>query len=283
MEKEIKKTYLVKKLIDGVYGITSSAVASFLVIGKEKACIVDTAYGFADLKAMVREITDLPLIVFNTHGHIDHTGGNFYFDTPVCISEKDVEVYKRHNEPAFHRYMEKTLKVFNKIFFWRILVPKHPEYTDEGRVNFSNWKFVNEGDRFDLGDLSAEVIEIPGHTQGSIAIYFPEKKLLITSDGANAATWLYLPESTDLSEYINSLHKLEQYDFDSILTGHSVKLFERKDLENWIKVAEHPGLNHAKEVKGGDFAPGVKPLQVWTEDDVKHKGPSIVIDPEKIK
>ena len=283
MDKTLKKTYRVRKLMDGVYGITSSVVVCYLIIGNRKACVIDTAYGFADLQAMVREITDLPLVVLNSHGHVDHTGGNFYFDTPVYISEKDVEVYKRHNEPQFHRYMENKLKIFNKIFFWRILVPKHPEYTDEGRVNFSNWQFVKEGDRFDLGDLTAEIIEIPGHTQGSIAIYFPEKKLLITSDGANSATWLFLPESTDLSTYINSLHKLETYDFEHILTGHSLTLFTRKDLLDWIKVAEHPGLNHAKVVKGGDYAPGVKPLQIWAEDDVKHKGPSIVIDPEKIK
>ena len=283
MDKALKKTYKVKQLMDGVYGITSSAVACYLIVGKEKACVVDTAYGFADLKAMVREITDLPLVVFNSHGHIDHTGGNFYFDTPVCIHEKDVEVYKRHNEPSFHRYMEKSLKVFNRIFFWRILVPKHPEETDEGRMNFNNWHFVKDGDRFDLGDLTAEVIEIPGHTKGSIAIWFKEKKLIITSDGANAATWLFLPESTDLPTYIESLHKLERYDFEQILTGHSLNLFTRKDLEDWIKVAEDPGLSHAKKEKGGDFAPGVLPLRVWAKDDVKHKGPSIVIDPERIK
>ncbi len=281
MEKELKKIYMCRKLMDGVYGITSSGVACFLIIGKEKACVVDTAYGFADLKAYIREFTDLPLVVFNSHGHIDHSGGNFCFDVPVCIHEKDVEVYQRHNEPAFHRYMEKTLKVLNKIFFWRILVPKNPEKTDGGRMNFSSWHFVKEGDTFDLGDLSAQVIEIPGHTQGSIAVYFKEKKLLVTSDGANAATWLYLPESTDLAAYCRSLHKLEKYDFESILTGHSLKLFGRKDLENWIHVAEHPGFSHAKEQKGGDFAPGVRPLQVWAEDDPKHKGPSVMIDPDK--
>ena len=283
MEKELRKTYKCKKLMDGVYGITSSGVASYLITGKKQACVIDTAYGFADLKAFVREITDLPLIVFNSHGHIDHTGGNFFFDVPVCIHEKDAEVYKRHNEPSFHRYMEKTLQVLNKIFFWRILVPKHPEETDEGRMNFSSWHFVKEGDTFDLGDLSAQVIEIPGHTQGSIAVYFKEKKLLVTSDGANSATWLYLPESTDLAEYSRSLHKLEEYDFESILTGHSLKLFTRKDLDDWIRVAEHPGLSHGKKQKGGAFAPGVTPLQVWAEEDTKHKGPSIVIDPARLE
>jgi len=283
MDRTLKKTYKVKELETGVYGITSSAVACYLILGREKACVVDTAYGFADLQAMVREITDLPLVVFNSHGHIDHTGGNFYFDVPVCIHEKDVEVYHRHSEPAFHRYMEKTLRTFNKIIFWRILVPKHPEDTDAGRVNFSNWQFVEDGEQFDLGGLTAEVIEIPGHTQGSIAVYFPEKKLVITSDGANPATWLFLPESADLSVYRNSLRKLETYDFDRILTGHSLKLFTRKDLKDWIGVAEHPGLAHAKKGKGGDFAPGVIPLQIWAENDESHKGPSILIDPEKIR
>ncbi|MCR5230616.1 MAG: MBL fold metallo-hydrolase [Solobacterium sp.] len=282
MKKELKKTYKIKKLMEDVYGITSSGVACFLIIGKEKACVVDTAYGFADLKAYVREFTDLPVLVFNTHGHIDHTGGNFWFNSPVHIHEKDAEIYKQHNEPAFHRYMEKTLKVFNKIFFWRILVPKNPEDTDAGRVNFSDWQFVKERDKFDLGGLSAEVIEIPGHTQGSIAIYFKEKKLVITSDGANPATWLYLPESTDIATYAASLHKLEGYDFDTILTGHSLNLFTRKDLKDWINVAEHPGLSHGKKQKGGAFAPGVTPLQVWAEEDVKHKGPSIVLDPDRL-
>jgi glyoxylase-like metal-dependent hydrolase (beta-lactamase superfamily II) len=179
--------------------------------------------------------------------------------------------------------MEKSLKTLNRIVFWRILLPKHPENTDEGRMNFSKWQLVKDGDRFELGEISAEVIEIPGHTQGSIAIYFPEKKLVITSDGANAATWLFLPESTDLSTYISSLHKLETYVFEHILTGHSIALFTRDDLQNWIRVAEHPGLSHAKKEKGGDYAPGVTPLHIWAQDDAKHKGPSIVIDPEKIK
>lgn len=281
MEKELKKTYKCRKLMDGVYGITSSAVACFLVIGKEKACVVDTAYGFADLKTYIREFTDLPLIVFNTHGHIDYTGGNFWFNAPVHIHEKDAPIYKQHNEPSFHRYMEKSLKVLNKLFFWRILVPKHPEDTDEGRMSFSDWQFVREGDTFDLGDLTVQVIEIPGHTQGSIAIYFKEKKLMITSDGANPATWLYLPESTDTAAYAASLHKLEKYDFETILTGHSLQLFGRKDLKDWIHVAEHPGFSHGKKQKGGAFAPGVTPLQVWAEEDTKHKGPSIVIDPVK--
>ena len=51
----------------------------YLLIGEEKACLIDTMMGYNDYKA-VRSITDKPLIVINTHGHPDHIYGNVYFD-----------------------------------------------------------------------------------------------------------------------------------------------------------------------------------------------------------
>ena len=42
-------------------------VYMYLLIGTEKALLIDTAYGFTDVPAAIRQITDLPLIVVNTH------------------------------------------------------------------------------------------------------------------------------------------------------------------------------------------------------------------------
>ncbi|WP_309081204.1 MBL fold metallo-hydrolase [Zhihengliuella sp.] len=53
-----------------------------LVIGDERALLVDTGSGPADaarIHAAVREVTDLPLVVVNTHAHADHFFGNAYF------------------------------------------------------------------------------------------------------------------------------------------------------------------------------------------------------------
>lgn len=282
MKKELKKMYKVKKIMENVYGIMSSCVVSYLVIGKTGAIVIDTAYGFEDLSAVVKELTDLPLTIVNSHGHIDHSGGNFYFESEVCIHKNDVDVYKWHNQPEFHRYMEKALKLFNSIIFWRTFIPKNPERNDEKRANFDNWQFIKDGDCFDLGDLTAEIIEIPGHTQGSVAVYFPEIALMITSDGANPGTWLFLPESAPLSVYINSLKKLKQYRFDFILTGHSFELMPRSELDNWLHVAEHPNIVDGKPGKEEIFAPGIKQITCWSTDDPKHKGPSIVLDLNKI-
>ena len=282
MEKVLNRMYRVRKKADGVYAISSSVVICWLIVGDKEAMLIDTAYGFEDLSEVVRDITRLPLTVINSHGHIDHTGGNFYFNAPVCIHETDVEVYRRHNQPDFHRHMEKSLLLFDKIIFWRTLIPKDPERNDGPRASFNNWRFIHEGDRFDLGGVTAQILEIPGHTPGCVAVFLPEKRLMITSDGANPGTYLFLPESTPLSIYLTSLKKLRNYDYDHILTGHSDKLMPKSDLDAWIHVAEHPGLNHSKRRKDDEIlAPGVHAINCWAEDDAKHRGPMIVLDPAK--
>ena len=278
MDKALKKLYQVKKLEEGLFAVSSSAVMSYVLTGKEKALVLDTAYGFGDLHAVVRQITDLPLIVVNSHGHIDHTGSNFYFPEPVYLHEADRELYQKHNEPAFHRELEKTLWIFQRIFFWRSILPKHPEENDEKRQNFSNFLPIREGDLFDLGGLHAEVVEIPGHTPGSIALFIPEKQLVLASDGANAATWLFLPESQNLSVYRNSLYKLRNLPANRILTGHSSKFFSKDDLETWIRVAEAPDLTGGKPQKQAYLAPGADVRQVFAKGHNTRKDPHIVLD-----
>ena len=46
----------------------------FLLIGDEKAMLIDTGVGIGDLKGFVRTLTDKPLIVCYTHNHVDHVG-----------------------------------------------------------------------------------------------------------------------------------------------------------------------------------------------------------------
>ena len=53
---------------------------SYLICGETKALMVDTGMSKGNLRAYAEQFTDLPIIVVNTHGHFDHTGGNGYFD-----------------------------------------------------------------------------------------------------------------------------------------------------------------------------------------------------------
>ena len=66
----------IKKINDHIYLLNdSNETTGYLVIGSKKAILIDTMYGRTDLKALVESITSLPLMVVNTHGHIDHICG----------------------------------------------------------------------------------------------------------------------------------------------------------------------------------------------------------------
>jgi len=51
----------------------------FLVIGDQRALLIDSGVEIGDLNACVKEITSLPITVMNTYGHCDHSGGDFQF------------------------------------------------------------------------------------------------------------------------------------------------------------------------------------------------------------
>lgn len=57
----------------------------YIVVGKEKALIIDTMNGYEDVKAIAETVTDLPLIVVNTHGHPDHIFGDVFLTRCICI------------------------------------------------------------------------------------------------------------------------------------------------------------------------------------------------------
>ena len=82
------------KITDTIYHIYESCgVYCTLVLGTKAALLIDTGYGFGDILNKVRDITDLPLKVINTHGHVDHIQGNKYFDS-VMIHEYLMEQKK---------------------------------------------------------------------------------------------------------------------------------------------------------------------------------------------
>ena len=101
-----------------------------------------------------------------------------------------------------------------------------------------NYKFLEEHQIFDLGNLHLEVIKIPGHTHGSVALYIKEQKIMLVSDGACPYVWLFLKESSPLSVYLKSLENLLEYDFDKFLLGHGAGLMDRSFLYRLLDITK---------------------------------------------
>lgn len=215
----MKQFFRKKQMVPGVYSIAGEAVMRYLIIGEHHALLFDTGYGFGDLSGFVKGLTDLPLYVVNSHGHIDHAGANFQFKAPCYMHPADMEVYQHHQTQSFRKAGWQTLDKIQRIFFfWRLLIPKG--YTQAQYLAnpvSDNFLPVHEGDVFDLGGVTLLVVEIPGHTPGSIGLLCPEKKLFFSGDGMNGGVWMFLPESTKLSVYCASIQKVQKLDFDYLM------------------------------------------------------------------
>ena len=55
-------------------------VFSFLIEGNDRAILIDTGTGAADIAALAASLTNRPISLVNSHSHWDHIGGNWRFD-----------------------------------------------------------------------------------------------------------------------------------------------------------------------------------------------------------
>lgn len=174
-------TLEVKKFTENMYVLDESRTRAFLIVGNDKALLIDTLFADDNVLAEVQKITDLPIEVVITHGHPDHIGGIEYF-TSCYIHEQDA-----------------------------YLLPEGIEA-----------KTISEGDVISCGDYQFEVIEIPGHTYGSIALLDRSHKILISGDSVQPGPIVMFGDGTDIPAYIASMNKLMAYedDIEFIFAGH---------------------------------------------------------------
>lgn len=197
----MQQDIMVKKLKDNLYLFDERREATgYLLIGEEKACVIDTMNGYGNLAEVVRSITDKPIVVVNTHGHPDHIYGNIYFDN-AYMNYKDHELADGFiADPEFVKMCQaKNLSM--------------PEFTN-----------IEEGDVIDLGGITLKVYALPGHTAGGIILLCPEERILFTGDSINHHLWLQLKECMSVEEYISYYERIMflEKEADVILHGHAV-------------------------------------------------------------
>lgn len=166
----------ITQLCDGVWSFIARSpgmggdARSYLVLGAEKALLIDTGFGIGNLKGLCRFYTDLPLEVVNTHFHPDHIGGNPQFDR-VWIH--------RYDEPFLAAMVQASKE---RPFF----SPARDDfYTKEDIVPAKEYEIcpLEIGHVFDLGGgHELEVLHTPGHSPGGISLLEKKRRMLFTGD-----------------------------------------------------------------------------------------------------
>lgn len=211
-----------KELLPDVHCITDRMNMNMtLLVGKRRALLIDTGYGFDDLPSAVRKITDAPLTVINTHGHHDHASGNYLFDH-VYIADSDISVCKHYVSVSRPRIWQQAQSRSILLDDWT-----RDDYLEKGCGTLCPLTdFL-----IDLGGITAHLINAPGHTPGSLAVYVPERRLMLTGDDWNPTTWLFFPEAEGVPELRSSIARLLEQNFTWILPSHDAMLWPRSTLE----------------------------------------------------
>lgn len=205
--------YDIEKITDTSYKIYEDfQTTMYLICGSEKACLIDTGYGGGDLLGVIRSLTDLPLIVVNTHGHIDHVMGNRLFDR-VYMNAADNEIYRG----VADNFAEIISEPWVGEQYADILAE-----LDVSAVRFPETENISDGDIIDLGGVKLEVMAVPGHTPGSITLINRAEKIVFSGDAIMEHVWMFLSESLPLPTYLDALRRAKERlaGIEKIYNGH---------------------------------------------------------------
>lgn len=225
----------------------------YLILGKERALLIDTGTGLFPLKPLVDNlIEDRDLIVLNTHGHFDHRGSNEEFEE---IYVHDMEV-KELSEPFNLSFLRDSSSEIVKQYSKNNFILKPAKVI----------KGIKEGFVFNLGTITIKVIHTPGHSSGSITL-LTSKKELFTGDTAHYGT-MYLPKRDEFPILITSLHRMLdlciQNGISELFPSHEQYPVGPELLESLIK-----GINHIEDRWGSKIWD--KFLEGWILEDQNFK------------
>lgn len=187
-----------------------------LLVGKERALLFDTLLGNTNIAEYVSGLTDKPVIVVNSHAHLDHVGGNTQF-SQVYMSQVEIELSHKLLQLVEASPEERKKKLAPAMESLRCL----PEMAIP--------LFI--GDRFAIGGITLVVVDLRGHTPGSVGLLWEEEKILFSGDALMPNATLFFPESLSLREYEETLLRAEALDFTYFVTGHKQKMYPKSLLD----------------------------------------------------
>ena len=198
---------MIKEIIPNLYLIKTGKPSSnsYLIKGRDLNVLIDPGISeqFPNLERKLGNldvnIGDVDMVI-NTHEHVDHFGANQHLPEKVPI--------------LAHRYAAaKIVSADDEVLLCRA----HGEDPNGFKVNI----WLENLNVLDTGDWFLKILHTPGHTSGSLCIYEPRRKVLISGDTVfGQGTISNISSSGSYGEYINSLARLYTMKINVLLPGH---------------------------------------------------------------
>ena len=219
----------VEKVTERIYRITMPYVCSYLIVGAKKAVLLDTGWGYGDIKAVAESITNLPITLILTHGHPDHLGSAVQFDE-AYLNEKDIEMSVSQSQTDLRRKL--MLQYVGQDF------EENPDLWQEPRTE--PYTLLTEETTFDIGGLTILPFDLPGHSMGSMVFILPEERIAIFGDAISHPTLIVFENSSSMEEHYKAMVALNEHShlFDRVLVQHNTYELDKRVLENNTQLAK---------------------------------------------
>ena len=180
---------LITKITAPNGGVFTGQGTNTYLIGQEDITLVDPGPNIKEhIQAILKRGAGKIKRILVTHTHTDHS--------PAALP-----ISKELNIPMFGR-----------------LIDRESEWEDE---TFIPDTVLSHGDLIATKEYSLETIHTPGHASNHLCFYLEKHKCLLTGDHImDGSTVVIAPPDGNMTEYINSLKLLEDYDIDYFAPGH---------------------------------------------------------------
>ena len=184
----------------------------YLLCGTERAILIDTGLGVANIKKVVENLTDLPAAVLTTHAHWDHIGGHKYF-TDLAVHENEVS-WISEQFPLPLQAVKKNLTLNPCDFPADFCVENYQIFKG------TPTRILHDGDLIDLGNRTLKVIHTPGHSPGHCCFYEQDRGWLYSGDLIYKGCLDAFYPTTDPIVFMRSVEKVRTLKIKKLLPAH---------------------------------------------------------------
>ena len=206
------------------------------VRGRDRDLLVDTGLGIASLTEAAGDLFAADLMAVATHTHTDHMGGMHEF-AKRAVHAAEVDTIS-NVEGVLHLDLstadEATLAAIDS---WGydvrggiLTAVPHDGFELDGpqRHPAPPTRVLEHGDVIDLGDRAFEVLHVPGHSPGSIALWEASTGLLFSGDAVYDGPLLDEIEGADIATYVDTMRRLRMLPVEVVHGGHGASMDRRR-------------------------------------------------------
>ena len=230
--------YTIEKLNDSTYRIDECGRDNcYLLLGAEKALLIDCSIGTGSLPTLLSTLTSLPVTVAATHAHGDHVGAGYQFDAVYVPDAERTLNFRIQNLRYYRRQLlSKTMKKQG-------ITPS----CITGSILQAKWLPMEDGRTFDLGGRSIRTFRLPGHTAASTVFFDETQHLLFTGDAVCPVLPMNIYRCLPLSVWLPGAERLLALvkEGNQMFCGHGDGRMSEALLEQqiaWVReiLQQHP-------------------------------------------